>query len=327
MATNKGIDAAPPSPSASSSVLDILRERAAASRPFDDGARVALVIEGGGMRGVVSAGMTEALARYVPPTVFDDIYGASAGALNGAFFIAGQAALAPRIYQTYLTTPEFLSVRHLLRREPIMSLEYLVDTVLEQLEPLDWDAVLSSPVRLHPIAASIDRFEAVDLAGASSKDELKQRLVAAARMPLVAGPPVVVGDEHFLDASLYESVPGLRAARDGATHLLVFRTRPKDDLRSPPSFIERLLISRKLGKIDSRLRDAYNERATHYRIELEALAQLEKGEEGGCSAVAIYPAPGDGKLSQFARSPEKVAAAGAAGERAAEAVLESALDG
>lgn len=320
MAANRKTGSSLSSPPVSS-VLDVLRERASGSRPFADGARIALVIEGGGMRGVVSAGMTEALARYVPAMAFDDIYGASAGALNGAFYMAGQAPLAPRIYENYLTTPEFLSVRRLLRGDPIMSLEYLVDIVLEQLEPLNWEAVLASPVRLHPIAASVDRLEAVDLAGATSKAELKQRLVAAARMPLVAGPPVDVDGERFFDSSLYESVPAFRAAQDGATHVLALRTRPKDSFRNPPSAIERLLISRKLSKLDPRLGEAYNARADKYRTELEALAELESGDGTGCTALAIYPASGEGQLSQFARAPDKVREAAAAGEKAAKAVL------
>jgi predicted patatin/cPLA2 family phospholipase len=307
------------------SVLDLLRARATTSPPYSDGARVALVIEGGGMRGVVSAGMAEALARHVPPTAFDDIYGSSAGALNGAFYIAGQANVAPRIYETYLTSPSFLSLRHLLKRRPIMSLEYLVDTVLEHLEPLDWQAVLASPVRLHPIAASVDRFRAVDLSGAKTKEDLKQRLVAAARMPLVAGPPVEVDGERFLDSSLYESVPVRRAAEDGATHVLALRTRPRDSLRSPPSAVERLLISRKLNKLDPRLGEAYNSRAAQYRFELDSLAYYEDGKGSGCLALAIYPPPDEGQLSQFARSPEKVSEAAAAGERAAAAVLGSVL--
>lgn len=272
------------------------------------------------MRGVVSAGMLKVLAEYVPPTAFDDVYGSSAGALNGAFFIAGQAEAVPSIYSEQLTRPEFFSLRHLVHGRPMMSLQYLVDVVLETITPLDWERVLTSPVRLHPIAASVDRFEAVDLQGARTREELKARLVAAATMPLIAGPPLKVGDERFWDTSLYESIAARRAAAEGATHLLVLRTRDREGVRNPPGFVERALFSRRLGKLDRRLRDAYNDRARQYDIERQDLARLEAGEDG-CSAVSIYPDPASKQLSQFARAPEEVRRAAKVGEDAARALL------
>ena len=53
-----------------------------------DGRRVALVIEGGGMRGVVSAGMTAAIEQLGLRDSFDEVHGASAGAFNAAFLLA-----------------------------------------------------------------------------------------------------------------------------------------------------------------------------------------------------------------------------------------------
>jgi predicted acylesterase/phospholipase RssA len=73
-------------------VARVLRERAdAGSQPGarDDGHRVALVLEGGGMRGVVSAGMVAALERLGMRDAFDLIVGSSAGAINGMALLSG----------------------------------------------------------------------------------------------------------------------------------------------------------------------------------------------------------------------------------------------
>ncbi len=75
-------------------VTQVLKQRArAGSRPGarEDGHRVALVLEGGGMRGVVSAGMTAAIERLGLTPGFDLVAGASAGAINGAALLAGAA--------------------------------------------------------------------------------------------------------------------------------------------------------------------------------------------------------------------------------------------
>ena len=67
--------------SAPHAVGELLRRRAGGAR--DDGARLALAIEGGGMRGAVSAGMAIAIDELGLTEAFDAVYGASAGALNG----------------------------------------------------------------------------------------------------------------------------------------------------------------------------------------------------------------------------------------------------
>ena len=74
-------------------VLQVLyKRRLEGSRPGQrtDGHRVALAIEGGGMRGCVGAGMVCALKQLNLTDCFDVIYGSSAGSLVGAYFISGQ---------------------------------------------------------------------------------------------------------------------------------------------------------------------------------------------------------------------------------------------
>jgi predicted acylesterase/phospholipase RssA len=81
-------------------IVELLRARAArASRaPHSDGAKIALCVEGGAMRGVVSAGMVSALEELGLGEAFDAVYGSSAGAINTAYFLAGQAAFGTAIY-------------------------------------------------------------------------------------------------------------------------------------------------------------------------------------------------------------------------------------
>ena len=72
-------------------VLRVLGERArAGSLPGErrDGFRVALAIEGGGMRGTISAGMALALDELGLVSAFDAVYGASAGAITGAWLLS-----------------------------------------------------------------------------------------------------------------------------------------------------------------------------------------------------------------------------------------------
>src|ERR1700754_2635751 len=92
-------------------VAAVMRERRLAGwRP---GARtdphcVALVLEGGGMRGVVSAGMVAALERLELTDAFDVVVGSSAGAINGAAFLARSGVRASDAYCGPLASREFV---------------------------------------------------------------------------------------------------------------------------------------------------------------------------------------------------------------------------
>src|SRR6266513_787940 len=98
------------------------RRRAEGSRPGQrtDGRRVVLVIEGGGMRGVVSAGMTAAIEQLGFRDAFDEVHGASAGAFNAAFLLGGQAAYLATLYQHGFGDPRFVSRRRALRGGPAL---------------------------------------------------------------------------------------------------------------------------------------------------------------------------------------------------------------
>src|SRR5205085_4592843 len=70
-------------------VLGLLAARARAGGARGDGAALALVIEGGGMRGVVSSAMAAAIEARGLTRCLDLVVGTSAGALNGAALLAG----------------------------------------------------------------------------------------------------------------------------------------------------------------------------------------------------------------------------------------------
>jgi hypothetical protein len=61
-------------------------------RSYDDKNRIALCIEGGGMRGCVAAGATAALHFLGLNDAVDIVYGSSAGAMVGSYFISRQFA-------------------------------------------------------------------------------------------------------------------------------------------------------------------------------------------------------------------------------------------
>src|SRR5262245_64259967 len=112
------------------STIDLLKKRGhclKGGRESADGRKVGLIVEGGAMRGVISCAALMALEELGLTEAFDEIYGASAGAVNAAYFLAGQAAYATTIYYQRINNSRF--IRNLWRRK-IVDIDSLFDSVI-----------------------------------------------------------------------------------------------------------------------------------------------------------------------------------------------------
>ena len=208
-------------------VVRALAARArAGSQPLarDDGLRIALVIEGGGMRGIIAGGMALALDELGLIPAFDAIYGASAGAITGAWLLSRPDGLRGWTEPAYSRT--LIRRSALLRGRPVVDIRALVEDLYQTTFPMDFEAVLTSPIELHPLATDAATGQSTDLRPLiSNPAELRLALRASAAMPLLAGPPVELGGRRFYDAGVSESVPYRTALTQGATHLLILRSR------------------------------------------------------------------------------------------------------
>jgi predicted patatin/cPLA2 family phospholipase len=208
-------------------VLRVLGERVrAGSLPGarDDGLRVALAIEGGGMRGTISAGMALALDELGLVSAFDAVYGASAGAITGAWLLSRPQGLRGWTEPAYARA--FIRRSALLRGRPVADIRALIEELYQTTFPMDFAAVLASPVEFHPLATDAATGQSTDLRPlCTSPAELRLALRASAGLPLLAGPPVQLDGRRFYDAGLSESVPYRTALAHGATHVLVLRSR------------------------------------------------------------------------------------------------------
>mmetsp|Transcript_2705 Transcript_2705/g.10587 ORF Transcript_2705/g.10587 Transcript_2705/m.10587 type:complete len:634 (+) Transcript_2705:220-2121(+) len=218
-----------------------------------DGMRIGLAVEGGGMKGVISAGACGEILRAGFADCFDAVYGSSAGAMNLTYYLANQPE-GIRAYEEDLVDGGFLDLRRLpaLNRgrkgrkgkrnedgadeddeeekvQPAMDVSYLVDGVMDGTtnRALRWDLLMNSRVPLKVVATSLDTLTPVVLEGPwRGVEDLKQCLKASAAVPTLAGPePVTWRGQRLVDAAVMEPVPVHAAIADGCTHVLVLCTR------------------------------------------------------------------------------------------------------
>jgi predicted patatin/cPLA2 family phospholipase len=264
-----------------------------------DGFRIGLAIEGGAMRGVVSAGMVAGLEQLGLLPAFDVVYGTSAGAINGAYFVAGQAAYGASIYYENINNSQFVSRLRLLCGDPLVSLEFLFEHVMIREKTLDWRRVLDSPIELVPVAASLRQAQPALLRGARSRYDLFLRLKASARIPLLAGPPVSIDGEDYLDGGLFAPFPVRLALQENCTHVLALLTRPVGAISRSPNVLTQHIFSRELAKYNPDLKDAFLTRGRRYARELDWLEIRSCAPTCSPHVYAVQPPRGAPLVQRF----------------------------
>ncbi|MGZ6563116.1 MAG: patatin-like phospholipase family protein [Solirubrobacteraceae bacterium] len=275
----------------SSPVLRVLLERArAGSHP---GARsddhvVCLAVEGGGMRGAVSAGMCVVLEAAGLVGALDCIYGVSAGALNASATAAGQAALSATHYQDAASRRVINPVRLLFGR-PVVDFDFLFGELIAARKPLSFAALSSGPA-LRALATSLETLSLRVLRDFTDLDELMQAIRASAALPVLGGRPPVFRGERMADGGILEAIPYETALREQATHVLVLRSRPPGHRKpSHNGFAERVTVrgEPELAELMRGREDAYNTQAA----ELERM--MEHSPDSPVFQIAV---PNDTRL-------------------------------
>jgi predicted patatin/cPLA2 family phospholipase len=198
----------------------------------------ALVVEGGGMRGVFSAGVLDSFgAGGFDP--FDLYVGVSAGACNLASHLAGQYGRNFHIYSTYSITPDFISFKKYLRGGHFMDLDWLWESTIRDYR-LDLKRIFSKLKKEKKEylvgVTSINTGTPVFLI--PDADNLEHLLKVSSAIPLLYRKPLSIGNGTALDGGIADPIPVLEAYRRGAREITVIRSRSSDYVKkkSPMAF-------------------------------------------------------------------------------------------
>jgi predicted patatin/cPLA2 family phospholipase len=296
-------------------VLTALRRR-------PPGARIAIVIEGGGMRGSVSGGMALALHELGLAGAFDAAYGSSAGALNAMWLVSGRLPDGIPTWTDPRLVHALIRRRRLLRGGPVVDVRTLVERRYEQLSPGLFAAVLAGRTELHPLATDVASGTAVDLHDRIvDEPTLRTALRASAALPLLAGPPVQLDGRRLLDAGLSAAIPFRAALVGGATHVLVLRSRRAGETAQPPTRLAGGVTARLLRRLDPAVAQAFLTRAEREAADEAVLARHDVDPSLEPAVLSIRPAPGSPVPGRLERDVALISAGLEAGRAAAHAAL------
>ncbi len=190
--------------------------------PFQPGT-IALVCEGGGQRGIFTAGVLDEFQRaaFNP---FDLMLGTSAGAQNLSAYICGQPGYARRVITRYTTSKQFFDPLRYLRGGHLIDLDWLIEVTGRELPLAIGKGIkhFSSGREFYMCACRSDDYQAHYFS--PEADSWHDIIKASSAIPIFYRKGVELDGVSYLDGGISDAIPVREAARRGADTIVVIRT-------------------------------------------------------------------------------------------------------
>ena len=241
--------------------------------------KTGLVLEGGGMRGLFTAGVMDVMMEK--GICFDGIVGVSAGASFGCNYKSHQIGRVLRYNIRFKDDPRYMGLRSLLRTGNLVAAEFSYHTLPKELDVFDFETYNSDPTEFHVVCTDVLTGKPVYHRLDFMDDKGLEWIRASASMPLVSK-PVEIDGKLLLDGGISDSIPLRYFQEQGFERNLVILTQPKGFYKKKTKLMPlfHLFSSRYPAIIQ-----AMSRRHLMYN---EELAYLEEQESMG-NILLVYP--------------------------------------
>lgn len=269
-----------------------------------------LILEGGGMRGVYTAGV---LQKFMEEGLFADyVIGVSAGACNAVSYLSRQSGRNRTVMIDYVTHPDYISMKNLLKKRELFGMNLIFNDIPNRLVPFDYGGFGAAPEEFVVGTTDCMTGEAIYYRKPLPPEDLLTVVRASSSLPFMSR-PVEYNGRLLMDGSLADPLPIKQALSDGVTKPIIVMTREK-------SYRKRQTPLMRLAPTFARqypgLARALEERQ---RIYNESLEQIEALEAQG-AAIIVRPRNLH-KLRGIERDQERLAALYVQGYRDAELIV------
>lgn len=251
----------------------------------------ALVLEGGGFRGMFTAGVLDVLQER-GVYGFSGVWGVSAGAVNASNFRSRQIGRTMRDILAFRDDRRFMSLWSLATTGDMAGVDFMYDEVQNRLDPCDADAFNASETPMWAVVSDVTFGTPAYLPVRRYPEDI-DRVRASASLPTVSR--IVELDGHrYLDGGTTDSIPyaaalGLPGApevegRPAAERALVVLTQDRGFVREQAGSGEQIALrSHRYDRYPYYL-EALRTRAERYNAQRERLWELE--DAGTCLVIA-----------------------------------------
>ena len=229
-----------------------------------------LVLEGGGMKGIYTAGV---LDFFLEKNIdFSSIYGVSAGAIHMCSYLSKQKGRARDVGLDYLDISGYCGVKSLLTSGDLFNAKFCYELIPDYLNPYDYDAFKKYQGKAYAVVTNIETGcpEYMRIRDAK-KDLIAVR--ASASLPLVSR-NVKIGKGLYLDGGISDSIPIRKSVMDGNYKNVIIMTKETDYVRKPASEANLVLIKMRYLKYP-KMYELMSRRHTSYNNTLKYVERLE----------------------------------------------------
>lgn len=229
-----------------------------------------LILEGGGLRGLFTAGILDAWMQH--DIHFDGIIGVSAGALFGCNFKSHQIGRALRYNVKLKDDPRYMSLRSFITTGNYIGSDFAYHVVPTEIDPFDDATFCADPTEFYVVATDIATGEPVYKLLDHIDYYGLEWMRATGSMPIVST-PVPLDGHKYLDGGISDSIPLQFFQNKGYEHNVVILTRPRGYLKKPTNIG---WLFRLTCKKYPKIADAMIRRHEMYNKEIEYILEQEK---------------------------------------------------
>ncbi len=237
--------------------------------------KTGLVLEGGGMRGAYTAGVLDYLMEK--GVRFPYLIGVSAGANNGANFVAEQRDRNKKVFVEMVKDERYAGIKNLIKEGNYFGMDFLFKKLPDEIVPFDYKTFSNSKTVFKAAVTNCNTAEP-EYFKASDFDPrfFGQRILrASSSIPLIAK-PVKIFDNYYYDGGIADPIPLKKAIKDGYEKNVIILTKHKGfRLKPKRSSIFLKILIRDYPQLVEKLRERYK----LYNETMNLIDELENQEK------------------------------------------------
>ena len=271
--------------------------------------KTGLVLEGGGFRGIYTAGVLDVFLEH--GISFDGVIGVSAGTAHGCSYLSGQKGRSIDYYTKYCDDPRFVSFKNFIKTGNIVGVQFTYHDLPEKLVPYDFEAFKAQKSEFYVTVSNLESGKAEYIKINDMLTEIDY-LRASASLPYFSR-IVELNNKKYLDGGCCDGIP-IKAFREmGYKKNVVVLTRHDGFAKKKEHGLFARLKYRKYPKFVNALLQLHE----RYNKTLEYIRELEKSGE----VFVIRPSE-ELKIGRTEHDVGKVRATYEIGIRDAERIIE-----
>lgn len=257
--------------------------------------KTGLVMEGGGMRGMFTCGVTDVFMEN--GIEFDGAVGVSAGAAFGCNYKSRQIGRAVRYNMNYCRDKRFCGLWSLVMTGNIFGADFCYREIAEELDIFDTEAFSENPMEFYAVCTDVETGKPVYHSCKDGKRRDVAFIRASASMPLVSK-VVNIGKYKLLDGGISDSVPLEFFEKKGYDKNVVVLTRPDSYVKEKNKLMP--LIRAAMRKYPAII-DAMEHRHEMYNSQIEYIRQKEKSGD-----IIVVRPQSDLGIKQIEKDPQEL---------------------